>query len=104
MYYSRFTKVPEIWNESNMDLENLKFMDERPYSTDYLKRIYKRLEDKEIEVFAKIEDSNNSATLKFQHRVSCNILDQMVSIENELARRIRYVKFIDALNNDNEGA
>ena len=124
MYYSRFMKTHQIWNESNIDLDThpIEFMDDRPYSTDYLKRLYSRLEDKEIEVLGQIEDTkqslyrdsdhyidfdyvcNNSAMFRFQNKVRNNIVAQMISIENELTRRIRYVKFIDALNNDNEGA
>ena len=116
MYYSRFTKVPEIWNESNVDLENLKFMDERPYATNYLQKLHNHLEDREMELLGNIEKikesiDNNSKTptlsgrklLKLTAR-KLNITIKMISIENELARRIRYVKFIDALNNDNEGA
>lgn len=116
MYYSRFTKVPEIWNESNVDLENLKFMDERPYATNYLQKLHNHLEDREMDLLGNIEKikesiDNNSKTptlsgrklLKLTAR-KLNITIKMISIENELARRIRYVKFIDALNNDNEGA
>ena len=116
MYYSRFTKVPEIWNETNADITNLKFMDERPYATDYLYRLHNHLEDREMDLLGNIEKikesiDNNSKTptlsgrklLKLTAR-KLNITIKMISIENELARRIRYVKFIDALNNDNEGA
>ena len=116
MYYSRFTKVPEIWNESNVDLENLKFMDERPYATNYLQKLHNHLEDREMELLGNIEKikesiDNNSKTptlsgrklLKLTAR-KLNITIKMISIENELCRRIRYNKFINALNNDNEGA
>lgn len=116
MYYSRFIKIPELWNETNVDITNLKFMDKRPYATDYLYRLHNQLEDTEMEVLAKREEikesiDNNSAPrtglgdklLTLTAR-SMKITSKMISIENELCRRIRYNKFINALNNDNKGA
>jgi hypothetical protein len=91
-------------------------MDKRPYSTDYLQGLHSQLEEKEIEVLGNIEEikesiDNNSkpptgsgTKLLTLTARKMNLTIQMISIENELCRRIRYSKFINALNNDNKGA